>query len=150
VSAVISLAIVVDTNLFVSAIISPTGAPARLLDAWRQGIFRLLLSDAQFDEIAGVISRAWLRERYRVTPSDVAGLLVELEQRAERIRPLAIADLPLHSRDADDDVLLACALSGSADYLITGDEDLLVLDGDERLGGLRIVRVTEFLALIGH
>ena len=148
-SAVISLAVVVDTNLF-SAIISPAGAPAQLLEAWRQGAFRLLLSDAQFDEIAGVISRAWLRERYRVMPSDVAGLLVELERRAERITPMAVTDLPVHSRDADDDVLLACALGGGADCLVSGDEDLLVLDGDERLGGLRVMRVGQFLALIGH
>ena len=144
-SAVISLAVVIDTNLFVSTIISPTGVPARLLAAWRQRLFRLLLTDAHFDEIAGVLSRAWLRERYGVASSEVAALLVELERRAERTTPLPSADLPIHSRDRDDDMLLASAIGGHADFLVTGDEDLLVLNGDERLGDLSIVRVVDFL-----
>jgi putative PIN family toxin of toxin-antitoxin system len=136
---------VVDTNLFVSAVISPNGSPARLLEAWRQGWFRLLIADAQLDEIARVLSRSWLRDRYGVTHVQVAGLLRELEGRAHRIVPLPYEKLPLRCRDTDDDALLASALGGGADYLVTGDEDLLVLDGDPRLGQLRIVRVGDFL-----
>jgi hypothetical protein len=41
--------------------------------------------------------------------------------------------LPIHSRDEKDDALLACAFGGNCDYLVTGDEDLLVLNGKKRI-----------------
>jgi len=52
--------------------------------------------------------------------------LAELRLSARIITPEKTATLPLHSRDLKDDPLLACALEGSCDYLITGDEDLLL------------------------
>ena len=57
---------------------------------------------------------------------------------------------PVSSRDPKDDPLLAVALSGHADYLITGDDDLLVLDGEPALGTLRIVTVRDFLQLLAQ
>ena len=68
-TAVVDIASVVDTNLFVSAMISPYGPPARLLAAWRPQEFELILSDELFDEIAEVLSRAWLRNKYHVSPA---------------------------------------------------------------------------------
>ncbi len=56
--------------------------------------------------------------------------------------------LPVPVRDPKDEHILASGLGGNADYLITGDEDLLVLRYDKRLGTLRIVTVTEFLPLL--
>ena len=46
------------------------------------------------------------------------------------------------------ETVLATALAGIADYLVTGDQDLLVLDGDPAIGALRIVTVREFLAAV--
>jgi predicted nucleic acid-binding protein len=48
-----------------------------------------------------------------------------------------------------DERILGAALAGNADFLVTGDEDLLVLAGDPRLGSLRIVTVAAFLAILG-
>lgn len=56
--------------------------------------------------------------------------------------------LPIHGRDPEDDFMLATALRGVANYLITGDEDLLVLNGNPALGKLKIVLVKDFLKLI--
>ncbi len=112
-TAVVDVA-VVDTNLFVSAMISPHGPPARLLTAWRQQEFELILSNELFDEIAEVLSHAWLRVKYHVTPAQVAGLLRDLDRRARRVTPLDRSALPVRCRDAKDDKLLACALGGNA------------------------------------
>jgi predicted nucleic acid-binding protein len=54
-------------------------------------------------------------------------------------------ELPIHSRDTKDDKVLRCALMGKCDYLITGDEDLLILNGRAELGNLHIVKAADFL-----
>jgi predicted nucleic acid-binding protein len=58
--------------------------------------------------------------------------------------------LPVHIRDPKDERVLAAALGGRADYLVTGDDDLLVLNGDPRIRTLKIVTVREFLDLLSH
>ncbi|HSH81667.1 MAG TPA: putative toxin-antitoxin system toxin component, PIN family, partial [Herpetosiphonaceae bacterium] len=56
---------------------------------------------------------------------------------------------PVAVRDVKDAHVLAAALDGSADYLITGDDDLLVLADDPRLGTLQIVTIRVFLDRLG-
>ena len=56
--------------------------------------------------------------------------------------------LPVQVRDPKDEHVLAAALSGKADYLVTGDEDLLHLDGDPKLGNLQIITAREFVNLL--
>jgi predicted nucleic acid-binding protein len=51
-------------------------------------------------------------------------------------------------RDTDDAIILGTALAADADVLVTGDKDLLVFAGDERLGRLSIATPTQFLALL--
>jgi predicted nucleic acid-binding protein len=53
-------------------------------------------------------------------------------------------------RDSKDEPILASGLGGRADYLVTGDKDQLVLAGDPGLGTLKIVTVTEFLAVLAQ
>jgi predicted nucleic acid-binding protein len=56
--------------------------------------------------------------------------------------------IPVSVRDPKDKRMLAAAIEGAADYLVTGDQDLLVLQGDPRLGDLRIVPAARFLATL--
>ena len=135
----------VDTNLFVSGVISPGGSPRRLLRAWYGGRFHLLLSDEQLAELTGVLGRPKIVAKYPVTPEELAELFAGLDS-AERVARLPTLPVPL--RDPKDVHILAAALGGAADYLVTGDEDLLTLAGDPRLGTLKIVTVAEFLALL--
>jgi predicted nucleic acid-binding protein len=69
--------------------------------------------------------------------------VTSLREATERVTPLD--SLPLHSRDPKDDKLLALALGGNADYLITGDQDLLVLNDNPGLENLRIITAAVFL-----
>jgi putative PIN family toxin of toxin-antitoxin system len=64
---------------------------------------------------------------------------------ADFVKALPLDALPIHSRDAKDDIMLACAISGNCDYLITGDDDLLILNGRPELGMLKIIKAAEFL-----
>lgn len=133
---------VLDTNILVSGTIVPAGAPAAALDAWRRGAFLLLTSDEQLDELARTLRRPRFAEKYGVTEDVIA----RLRQSAHLLAPLA--PLPLTVRDRDDERILAIALGGGAAYLVSGDDDLLSLAGDTRLGTLRIVTVRDFLVLL--
>ena len=135
--------VVLDTNLFASALISPTSRPYQLLRLWGEDAIILLTSDELIHEADDVLHRDYIKERYGLAEEQIQRLLTRLEFTTERIIPLTI--LPLHSRDPKDDKLLALALGGNADYLITGDQDLLVLDGEPVLGSLRIITVAAFL-----
>jgi putative PIN family toxin of toxin-antitoxin system len=137
---------VVDTNLLVSGTVSKRGNPAALLDAWRRNAFLLLLSDAQRGEVTDVFSRPRIVERYQVPDDELQALFSLLETQARRV-PLQ-EPLPLQVRDPKDNHILAAALGGRADYLVTGDDDLLSLAGDARLGPLEIVTVRVFLDVL--
>jgi hypothetical protein len=66
---------VIDTTLFISALISARGAPGALYAAWRDGAFILHISDEQRAEIADVLSRPKFTERFRLSTAAVQGLL---------------------------------------------------------------------------
>jgi putative PIN family toxin of toxin-antitoxin system len=113
----------VDTNVFVSGLIG-RGLPTQLLRAWQARTFRLVTDAALRAEVAAVPARPHFR-RYGLTPARTASILDALAA-AEQATPLT--HLPVAVRDPDDAKFLACALGGQADYAVTGDDDLLVLD----------------------
>lgn len=118
--------VVLDTNVVVSRFISRSGAPARIYEFWQQRRFDVLVTADILNEYEEVLSRPAIQRRTNLTGDDVIALIAEISS-------LAIAVAPKRfvfgvSRDPDDDVFLECALAGSADYIVTGDRHLLVLD----------------------
>ena len=95
--------------------------------------------------LTDVFGRPRIVRRYGLTDEEVRSLFRRLAA-ATRVRPSPT--VPVALRDAKDEPILAAALGGDADYLVTGDEDLLVHRGDPRLGKLKIVTVAEFLAIL--
>jgi putative PIN family toxin of toxin-antitoxin system len=138
--------VVVDTNLFVSGLIVKRGLPYQLLNSWRQGSFTLLISEEQREEIAVVLDRPAIAQRYGIAVEERAALLWLIDAIAVRVS--SSHPLPLTVRDAKDEMILASALGGRADYLVTGDEDLLVLSGSAEIGSLGILRAREFVELL--
>ena len=128
-------------NLFVSATLFRRGNPSALRHAWHAGAFELLLSDEHNPELTEVLSRPRLILRYNVAPENLAEIFTGLDA-ATRVEPSPT--LPLPVRDPKVEKILAAALGGEADYLVSGDQDLLELAGDPRLGGIKIVTVGEF------
>lgn len=137
---------VVDTNQFVSGTIVSRGHAFVLLESWRRGAFVVVTSLWQRREIARALRKPKLQQRYRVTRRSREQILRRLDQTAEWVTPLE--DLPLPIRDRNDDRILGTALAANVEYLVTGDDDLLVLADDPRLGALKIVRAAEFLLVI--
>src|SRR5690349_2665120 len=123
------LRVLLDTNVYISYLLNRegTGAVARIVQAARVGTFTLLVPEALVQELTTVVAqKPYLVAR--IAPEDTNELIFMIRTLAEVIG-LAPQTAPLTSRDPDDDYLLTAAVIGQADYLVTGDDDLLTLAG---------------------
>lgn len=122
--------LVLDTNVLVSGLLFPGGPPSRLVKAWRTGAFDLVISDFVLDELARTLER--LAPRLKYTANEIADLLDTIGIRAELLRidaqMIARADVA-GLRDPNDLPILAMLIGSAADFLVTGDKDLLALAG---------------------
>jgi putative PIN family toxin of toxin-antitoxin system len=122
-----ALQVVLDTNVLLSGIAYPASVPGKIMAAWRHGSVNVLLSVYILDELRRVLPR--LTPRHGLTPAEIDDLVEALSIQADIIEPLASFEANL--RDAGDQPVLGTllrALSASgADYLITGDKNLLAL-----------------------
>lgn len=112
---------VVDTNVWVSAAINPSGAPARVLAVLRAGHFELVVSAPLLLELADVLTRPRLMRRHGITPNGIDLFI-------EALRDIG-SDVPITGdvhlcRDPDDDAVIETAQVGKADVLVTRDDDL--------------------------
>ena len=110
--------VILDINVLLGAMISPHGPPDAIYRAWRATRFELVTSTAQLDELRRVSRYPKLRT---ILPAHRVGTMVNNMQRA--VVPDALAPLPqgVEVKDPNDAFLLAMALAGDADYLVTGD-----------------------------
>lgn len=113
---------VVDTNVIVSGVIAPHGAARRILEAWHAGRFTLVTSEAIIAEVARVLRYPRIRDRYDLTEDDVTAVVDSLRTDAEVVAGLYEVR---RSTDPADDMFLACALEGYAEYVVSGDRHLL-------------------------
>lgn len=124
-----TLRVVLDTNVLLSGIAYPASVPGRILAAWRHGSVDVLLSAHILDELRRVLPR--LSHRHGLTPAETDDLIDALSMQAEIIEPLPGLEPDL--RDFDDQpvlgTLLAALKASGADYLVTGDKDLLAMAG---------------------
>ncbi len=116
--------VVLDTNVLVSATLVKGGNEDRILRAWHRGAFQLVLSPQILEEMGRVLFCEKLRKFRWMEDADVVALLQILA--AESV--LVPGRLKVKaSRDPADDKFLAAAIEGKAEYVVTGDKDLLVL-----------------------
>lgn len=135
--------VVLDTNVLISALISPSGFPAAIYGAWEDGRFTLLTCDEQLDELRATLQKPAIA---RLVQPHKAGRLVNQIRRLAEV----IEKLPPVSRSPDpsDDFLLALCEAGTARYLVTGDKSgLLSLC---RHQGTQIVTARNFARLLGR
>jgi len=129
--------VIIDTNLWISFLLSKRFRLIdRLLD---NGIVELVFCAELLTELVEVASRPKLRKYF--TGDDWA-LVIEIIDRYAIYIPV-ISSVTL-CRDEKDNFLLSLAKDAKADYLLTGDKDLLVL---ESFGVTKIVTVTDFLTI---
>lgn len=114
---------VLDPGVLVSALITPTGRPAKLLLSARAGGFDLVVSPLLFDELGSVLQRKKFR---RYVDRDGVTAYLDLLRRDAQMADDPETPPPIRCTDPDDDYLIALAHSQSA-ALVSGDSDLLEL-----------------------
>lgn len=110
-----------DTNIWVSALLNPSGLPAHLVSHWIQSQLTVITSLPLLDELSDVLHRPRLRRKYNVQDRDISDFLRLL---AARTILVPVTGHITICRDPDDNIVLETAIAGEADYLVTRDDDL--------------------------
>ena len=134
---------VLDTNVLISGLIVAQSPPCQILDAWLEGLFTLVTSLYLVEELVHVLSYPRITERLRLDEEELVAILDALLSKAEVTS--GRLHLPGITRDPKDDFVVACAKEGEADYIVSGDQDLLVLGEYE---GIQVVTPRQFVEIL--
>jgi len=134
--------VILDTNVLLSALLSPYGLPDAIYRAWQKDRFELLTSTVQIDELRR--ASRYAKFRHVLQPHRV-GTMVNHMWRAVILDTLAPLPADIQVHDPNDAFLLAMALAGQADFLVTGDHRAGLLQ-QGHFGRTRVVTPTAFCA----
>lgn len=123
---------VLDTNVLVSALLSSSGIPAQILA--RSGEYQLLISDVLLDEVRDVLSRKRIRRKYPLTDDDVVRFVALVGVAAEFVALDLSRVENVIENDPPDNLILATAVQGRADMLVSGNVHFLQLDSHAGIG----------------
>lgn len=127
--------LVLDTNIFVSGLFCAKSSTGKLLNLCMSGKYDLCLSDELIDEIERVLFYPKIKKRLNLSENEIENYCALLRFRFHLFPIKNIkAEVP---KDAKDNHVLATLIASNADYLITGDDDLLSLRDDFRIISLR-------------
>ena len=136
------LKVVLDTNQFVSAIISPYGASAKILEAWKNGEIILITSEDILKELGRVLGYQKIRKYHPFSDDEIHDFLEYLREQciivSGTLEARAVED------DPSDDKFIACAVEGEADYIVSGDKHLKAI---RQYQGIQIVDPKLFLSI---
>jgi len=135
---------VLDTNTLISALFWG-GIPWEVYHAAAEEKYILLATEALIAEFVGVLHRPKFAPALATIQKLADDIVREHRQVAELVVPIEIFLAAV--RDPKDRVVLACAIGGRADYIVSGDKDLLVL---EVFQGIPILTVASFLQVLGR
>jgi putative PIN family toxin of toxin-antitoxin system len=140
--------ILIDTNVWISAFLDPSGYPAKIITAWLEDKIQIVISMPLLKEILDVLQRPRIQKKYQYSAEEIKTYLDLIFQRAEKIEPAGNINL---CRDTRDNIVLETALSGQAKYLVTRDDDIK-RDPDliqaMSKSGIEVITVSRFLEVI--
>lgn len=134
--------VVLDTNVLLSALLSPHGWPDNIYRAWQKDRFDLVTSATQIDELRRASRYAKFKD---VLQPHRVGTMVNNMRLSIMLDALPPLSESIEVNDPNDAFLLAMALSGEADYLVTGDHRAGLLQRGSH-GRTRIVTPASFCA----
>jgi putative PIN family toxin of toxin-antitoxin system len=135
---------VLDTNVVISATLIPGGNEDRILRRWQRGEFELVLSPPILEEMGRALLYERLRKFRWMTEAEVIMLLGSLAHESLLVSGRVTVTA---SRDPDDDKFVSAAVEAGAEYVVTGDKDLLEL---KRYGEVLMVTPKAFLRILGE
>jgi len=130
---------VIDTNVFIPSLLNRKGIPRKVFLAFKKEKFILLISSRILTEILTTLSKPKINSL--VKPEDRKELFIFLENLAVSVSPTEKISI---CRDSADNIILECAAAGKADFIVTGDKDLLALKSFRKI---RIITPRKFLEI---
>lgn len=131
--------VVLDTNILISALISPHNPPDLILQSWLAGEFELLTSEDQLEEIRRVSRYTHLQQFLQ--PHLVGLIINRMRSLATIVKPgILVSEEAL---DPDDNFLIAICEAGSANNLVTGDQRAGLLER-KHIGATEILTASQF------
>jgi uncharacterized protein len=137
--------VVLDANIYVSALLKPDSNPARIIGLIHEGVLTLLISKPIMVELQRVLSYPKVQRIHGRSASGIRQFLRRLQKIAlMTLAALLIGAVP---NDPTDDKYLVCAVEGRADYIVSGDRHLLELTS---FAGIPVVDPARFLMLVAE
>ena len=133
---------VVDTNILIRALIKPHGTVGPILTRLRANDYALVYSQPLLDELLEKLALARIRQKYALDDQAIEDTLALLALRGELVHPTRAIKV---CRDPDDNAVIEAAVVGTAEYIVTGDDDLRVL---KKFETVKIVTPRVFLATL--
>jgi putative PIN family toxin of toxin-antitoxin system len=131
--------VVLDTNVLISSILFK-GELARIVDLWKRGKIVPVISRATFNEFRSVLEYP----KFRLTKGEIKAIIEE-----EVLPFFEIVEITSEvsgvCKDPDDDKFIACALSASADFIVSGDKDLCDVVTHK---SIKIIRASHLMKMI--
>jgi len=136
--------VLLDSNIYFSALISPLGSPARIVHAWRNGRFHLLTCQQQIDEIRAASRNLKFRALFQ--PHHVGDMLNHLYSATVWPDPVP---RKYEAADPEDSYLLDLIEAAQPDFAVTGDKRSGLLELD-KLGRTKILKASTFCSEVLH
>ncbi len=137
------LKVVLDANVFVSALINPHGKPAQILDCVFENRIRLFISPPIVEELERVLSYPKLVNRHRLEGEDLKEFVSYLLSITALVKEEPNIEVILD--DPSDSKYLSCAINAKADFIVSGDVHLLNLKEYE---GIWIITPAQLLEVL--
>ena len=135
--------VVLDANIYISSLISPKGTPALIIDRWLKGEFDVLISKPIIDEVSRVTGYERLQKKYRRIRENRIEFVELISEQCLSVEPTE--RLSVVTADESDNRYIECAVTGSATYIVTGDDHLLSI---ESYRGINIITPATFIRLL--
>ena len=130
--------VIIDTNLWISFLI--TNNLNILSELFLFERFQIIFSDELFNEFLDVARRPKFKKYF-----DEKSVQLLIQNISEKLEFIEVASAINICRDLKDNFILALSIDGNADYIVTGDKDLLSLNGFK---GKKIITINEFIKII--
>lgn len=135
--------VVLDANVYISALLSTRGVPRQIIDLWREETFELLISEAILEEVARVLRYPRVAKLHKLSEKEQEEFLALFRDETKLIQPKRRLSV---SPDETDNRYLECAVEGGAEVLVTGDKRHLLPIKEYK--GIAIISPATFLMLL--
>lgn len=134
---------VIDTNILISAFISPSSYPREIGRCWRRGEFILVTSPGIIEEINRVLHLPRIQVKYHLAESDIQAFILTLIHQSIYVPgELVLTGI---APDPGDDKIISCAIEGDAQFIVTGDKALQQL---REYRGISIITAEQFISIL--